>query len=210
MQPTLYEGDIVTIRECERYEIGDVLVFTHEGEILVHRLLRQRKQYYCKGDNAFRLEAISRGQILGKVVSRNGKPNSSWPLWKIQLSYRVSRDILRHWRNIEKVKQSITYKLYLDLVLRNGGKNMMYRKNETMDYIQADHSSLAVFDPNSGDTHFFDETGIDILSVLATPCTFEELLFKLSNIYSVKPEDIRSDVEEFLAESVLKKVIIII
>ena len=39
---------------------------------------------------------------------------------------------------------------------------MTYQKNKEMDYIFSDETSLAVFDSESGDTHFFDETGIDI------------------------------------------------
>lgn len=85
---------------------------------------------------------------------------------------------------------------------------MIYRKNEEMQYIQADESSLAVFDPESGDTHFFDEVGIQILNSLSEPCELDGLLEKLCEIYDAAPEDIRTDVEEFLRETVEKKVVL--
>ena len=76
-----------------------------------------------------------------------------------------------------------------------------------MDYIQTDETSLAVFDPETGDTHFFDETGIDILNILSEPCDLDMLLSKLCEIYDVAPDDIHEDVEEFLSETVEKKVV---
>ncbi len=80
-----------------------------------------------------------------------------------------------------------------------------------MDFIQTDdETSLAVFDPESGDTHFFDETGIGILNILTEPCTIEYLLKKLCETYDVTPDDIRLDVEEFLADTVSKKVVVVV
>ena len=86
---------------------------------------------------------------------------------------------------------------------------MTYQKNKAMEYISADETSLAVFDPTSGDTHIFDETGVDILNCLDEPITLENLLEKLCEVYDVTPSDIRSDVEEFLAECIAKKVVIV-
>lgn len=208
MEPTLYAGDVITVHQCEQYEIGDILVFTYKiGELLVHRLLRQEDRYYCKGDNAFRLEDISSDQIYGKVTAVNGKPIAPWPEWKIRLSYLVNREFFRCRYQIDKTKASALYALYQNLILKNGGNTMLYKKNEKLDYIQADETSLAVFDPETGDTHFFDETGIDILNILSTPCTLEALLDKLCAIYEAEPADIRPDVEAFLADTVVKKVV---
>ena len=86
---------------------------------------------------------------------------------------------------------------------------MIYKKNEQMDYIPADETSLAVFDPETGDTHFFNETGVDILNCLNMPCDLDTLLERLCLIYDASPDDIRSDVEEFLADTVAKRVVIV-
>lgn len=64
---------------------------------------------------------------------------------------------------------------------------MKYVKNTKMDFIQTDDTSLTVYDPESGDTHFFDETGTDILSFLSEPCGLEELLEKLCGVYEAVP-----------------------
>ena len=87
---------------------------------------------------------------------------------------------------------------------------MLYQKNTQMDFIPADETSLAVFDPESGTTYFFDETGIDILNILDTPCNLDTLLEKLCQIYEASRDEIQNDVEEFLAETVQKKVVLIV
>ena len=75
---------------------------------------------------------------------------------------------------------------------------MIYQKNKDLEYIQSDETSLAVFDPETQDTHFFDEVGIDILNALEEPCDLQMLLQKLCTIYDASPDEIRGDVEEFL------------
>lgn len=87
---------------------------------------------------------------------------------------------------------------------------MKFRKNESMDYIPSDETSLAVFDPATGDTHFFDETAIDILNALDDPCDLPTLLDRLCNIYDATPDDIKEDVQAFLVECISKKVIEVI
>ena len=58
MFPLLKEGDRITILPKDEYEVGEVLVFIYgQNEILAHRLLmKEGGQYYCKGDNSFRIE----------------------------------------------------------------------------------------------------------------------------------------------------------
>lgn len=70
MNPSLYENDLAKIMIEEIYEIGDILVFVYnQNELLVHRLLEQKDDiYYCKGDNALRVEKIGHEQIIGKVI----------------------------------------------------------------------------------------------------------------------------------------------
>lgn len=84
---------------------------------------------------------------------------------------------------------------------------MIYAKNKNMDYIPTDDTTTAIFDPDSGDTLFLDETATDILNALEEPCDLETLLARLCQIYDASPEDIRADVEEFLAGLIEKKVI---
>lgn len=85
---------------------------------------------------------------------------------------------------------------------------MLYQRNPLFDFISTTENSLAVFDPESSDIHFFDETGLDILDILQQPCTFETLLDKLCQLYDACPDDIRTDVEDFLTDVTKKKVVI--
>lgn len=87
---------------------------------------------------------------------------------------------------------------------------MLYKKNEKMEYIQSDETLLTVFDPETGDAYFFDETGIDILDALSEPCDFSTLIEKLCKTYAVGPDDIKTDVEEFLKETAEKNVVEIV
>lgn len=211
MEPSLYAGDVVTIRRCESYDVGDILVFIYKNdELLIHRLLRIKDQrYFCKGDNAFRLEDVLYEQILGKVVKVNGKDVSPVAPQQIELSYMVNRAFRKSGYRVDETKKSGIYRFYQKYITKEEDLSMTYQKNKDMDYISADDTSLAVFDAESGNTHFFDETGVDILNCLDTPITLEELLDKLCEIYEATPSDIRADVEEFLADCIVKRVVIV-
>lgn len=211
MNPTLFENDLITVRPFPDYQCGDILVYTYKGNtLLVHRLLKKSDRYFCKGDNSFRLEDIDYTQILGKVILENGMPVPEWETWKTELSYLVNRAFVKCRYNIEQAKKSDIYKLYTDLILKEGESTMQYQKTKEMDFILADETSLAVFDPTSSNTYFFDETGIDILNCLESPCSIDDLLQKLCSVYATTAEDIRSDVEEFLADAVTKGIVEIV
>ena len=211
MNPTMWEGDQVTICQSDTYAVGDVLVFLYKGELLIHRLLKiENGRYFCKGDNAFRLEDTEVENIAGKVVLLNEKALIPLPDTIITLSYLVNRTFRKCAYDVQKTKQSGIYRFFHQTLWKAEDKTMKYKKNENMDYIPSDETSLAVFDPETGDTHFFDETGIDILNALESPCDMETLLCRLVEIYDVTPDDIREDVLAFLLECISKKVIEVI
>ena len=213
MNPTLLAGDFITIAPSPTYTIGDILVFRYKHrELLVHRLLDIREgRYYCKGDNALRMEDILPEQIFGRVtaIERHGQEVLMPPCntRSLTLSRLVNRAFLACRYDAEKTKQTYIYQLYQRCILQQEEDIMLYRKNQTMDYIPTDETSLAVFDPNTGDTHFFDECGMDILSLLEEPRDLEGLLAGLCEIYDATPEDIRGDVVEFLQETVEKGIV---
>ena len=209
MQPYMKEGDRVTFKKYGDYSVGDVLVFIYKGELLIHRLLKiENGRYFCKGDNALRLEDMPLSDIAGKVILHNGEPLEETPAYLPALSYLVNRVFRKCGYDMNKTKESAIYRFYQKIIMKVEDNTMKYRKNEAMDYIPADETSLAIFDPETGDTHFFDETGIDILNCLDDPCDLETLLARLCEIYEATPDLIRSDVEEFLADVVAKKVVI--
>lgn len=211
MNPTMYEGDTVTICRSDVYEPGDVLVFLYKRNLLIHRLLKiENGRYFCKGDNAFRLEDMTIDDIAGKVILHNRKPLKRFPPQWLALSYLVNRAFRKYKYDIEQTKQSGIYRFYHQILWKDEDQTMKYQKNNAMDYISADETSLAVFDPESGDTHFFDETGIDILNALDEPSDLNTLLERLCMIYDTTPNDIHEDVLAFLVECISKKVIVVI
>ncbi|MBQ9162094.1 MAG: HPr-rel-A system PqqD family peptide chaperone [Clostridia bacterium] len=211
MEPSLREGDVVTVRRADSYDVGDILVFRYKsGELLIHRLLLINDgRYFCKGDNALRLEDVEYGQIAGKVIKRNGEEPLALTTVGLELSYLISRVFRKSGYDASQTKQSGIYRFYKQYINQTEDKTMTYQKSKAMDYISPDETSLAVFDPESGDTHFYNETGVDILGCMDEPVTLDELLDKLCEIYDATPEDIRADVEDFLADCIAKNVVIV-
>jgi signal peptidase I len=210
MNPILFEGDIITVQPCDDYDVGDILVFNYQQrELLVHRLLLNNDgKYFCKGDNCYRLEDMSLEQIIGKVILINGNEVPRCSKKHIALSYAVNRQFVNFAYDVGKTNQTEIYQLYKKIILNGENDIMVYQKNKDMEYILVDETSLTVFDSDTGDAHFFDETGIDILNLLDEPRDLESLLVKLCEIYDTSPEEIKADVEQFLNETVEKKVVL--
>jgi signal peptidase I len=213
MEPFMFEGDIVTVQPLQPnddYELGDVLVYFYKQEgMLVHRLLlKESGVYHCKGDNTIRLEGVTLDQIIGKVISVNGIEVTPCTAKHITLSYAVSLRFQKSGFDFNNIRNTEIYKLYDKIILNQQEDIMIYHKNSEMEYIPVDETSLTVFDPETGDVHFFDETGIAILDLLDEPKDLDSLVEKLSEMYDAPKDEIRSDVEQFLSETVDKKVII--
>lgn len=83
-----------------------------------------------------------------------------------------------------------------------------YKKNSEMDFMEMDDGQLVVFDPESGDTHFIDEIGHDILENLSEGDTIGDVISALCEIYDATPEDINGDVSEFFEQMLQKKVVL--
>lgn len=85
---------------------------------------------------------------------------------------------------------------------------MKYLKNNKMDYIPLDNGEQVVFDPDNGNTHFIDKTGVDIICMLNDPKSLESIITELSSIYDADQAEIESDVKEFISDLFEKQIII--
>lgn len=213
MNPILYEGDTVSVIPDNTYNIGDILVYIYNNEeILIHRLIEIKENiYYCKGDNALRMEKITVNEIFGKVsvIQRNGQNITLPPCTDklIILSKAVNTMFFKRRYDPVKTRETYIYQIYQKIFI-DGEDIKMYIRNGKMEYIDTDGSSLAVFDPESGDTHFLDETGVDIIQILEQPCDFEELVKKICDIYDGERDEIAGDVKEFLNDIVKKGIVV--
>lgn len=213
MNPTLYEADSVTFISSNTYEIGDILVFCYDQEeLLLHRLIdRDNDVYYCKGDNALRVEKISHIQIIGKVIElkRNEQiiPIPQCTNKLLVLSKAVNRAFLKCRYDPVKTRATYIYKLYERIIIKREDI-MAYLKNEKLDYIDSDENSTAVFDPDSGDTHFLDEAGTDIIKILEQPHDVEAIISQLCELYDAEAEKIQAGVKDFLNDAVAKGIVI--
>ena len=85
---------------------------------------------------------------------------------------------------------------------------MKLQRNKSMDYLKVDEESMVVFNPKSGDTHFLDGVGLDILEILIELTDFEELILNLSKQYEANEDEIRADVIEFVDSLKSKEIVI--
>ena len=204
MLPVLREGDTVQICGKEEYEAGDILVFLYkENEVLVHRLLKiEEGRYFCKGDNSFRLEDIAKEQIIGVVILEKDPHRTDTFL---KDSYQINRIFRRCKYDIEETKKTPEYLLYRQTYLRPGWR---YEFSPAVEVLEIDEENLAIYDSDSGDVHYIDETGKSILDLIGTGSTEEDLIVKLCEMYHADKEEIIGDVRDFLDELMQKKVIL--
>lgn len=85
---------------------------------------------------------------------------------------------------------------------------MKYIRNQAMEFLDIDDENLAVYDNESGDTHYIDATGKAILDILKVETAEEDLICQLCELYSATAEEITDDVQKFLKKLILKKVVI--
>ena len=117
MEPILYEGERVTVLPQVAYEVGDILVYYYKQEgLLVHRLLKiQDSRYFCKGDNALRLEDVDREEIIGAVqLEQDTHRTRAF----IELSLDVNAVFRQTGYDRVRTLQSETYQLYYTKYLR--------------------------------------------------------------------------------------------
>lgn len=111
MLPILHAGDSILVRRKDIYEEGEILVFFYkQNELLFHRLLKIKNgRYFCKGDNAFRLEDISAEQILGAVLLENDPHKTSE---FINDSYNISLIFKSFRYDTVLTKQKVEYQVF--------------------------------------------------------------------------------------------------
>lgn len=108
MMPILQHGQEVTVLRQSDYIIGDILVYEYKNEgLLAHRLLKiENGRYFCKGDNSFRIEDISKEQIMGKISLEQDDHTADT---FIQASYAIGRLFRKCGYNLEMTKANPQY-----------------------------------------------------------------------------------------------------
>ena len=177
MQPTINNNDIITIKKQENYYIGDILVFLYkDAELLAHRLLKIDKNYYCKGDNSFRLEDIKEDQILGKVVQINKTDISPWYDWQILFSYTINKIFHQYRYDVKLTKQTNEYKLYNAIILN---KDIFFKTtNDCFDHRPPSQQALFYLNSNYNAALPLEPTEKKIISILTNNSSIVELISK--------------------------------
>lgn len=116
MEPMIQDGDTIAIKHVPNYEVGDVVVFVYDHNILVHRILKiENDNIFCKGDNSFRLEQVPLNEVMGKVDMVNGIKVGLFPRKLIRLSYRIGK-IFEKNKNVEMTRNKFQYKKYKKII----------------------------------------------------------------------------------------------
>ena len=85
---------------------------------------------------------------------------------------------------------------------------MNYTCNFSMEFLEIDDGHLAVYDNESGDTHYIEGTGKVILELLKEAMTEEALIQRLCDMYEGDEAEIAGDIREFLAQFAEKKLVV--
>ena len=125
MEPLINDGAITfcTVMKC--YSVGDIIVFKYlqdgKNRIISHRIIyKEGDQYFCKGDNSFRIEKITFDDILGKItaVLKNGKRmNIDMKDETIKLFCDLSKRCGEEWQkgNVETA-QALGKRCYINML----------------------------------------------------------------------------------------------
>ena len=121
MTPILLDNEVVSIKKKSNYIPGDILIFRYKMNVLLaHRLLAiENNQYYCKGDNSFRIENVNYDQIVGVVLIDNDKNNN--PEF-INFSIKIGRLFRKCKYNRDLIIATEEYKSYSAQYLTSAGE----------------------------------------------------------------------------------------
>lgn len=184
MYPTLKKGDIVSVSNQDKYNVGEIVVYNFYDEgVLVHRILKsQNDEYYCKGDNAYRLEHINKKDIIGKVNFINDSIVQIWPQWKIKLSYDINRIYHNSKFDIKFTKNSETFKLYQALVLSGDNCDFNLRvTNDLSKYKSRYDKNFDFFENN-----YLKQLYFEILDMIYQDFSYSKIVSLISSKNSIK------------------------
>lgn len=97
MQPTLCEGDVLTLAPPERDpKVGDIVLFRYRGLHLLHRIVAvEGDSYIIRGDNSAGTECCRREDIVGILV--NVEKHNKLKHFVVRWFGRQGRRQLRPW-----------------------------------------------------------------------------------------------------------------
>jgi len=104
MAPTLLPGEAVFVEACSEPRRGDIVAFSVDGSLLVHRIVRlDADTVTCRGDNRLSDDpTVPRDALLGKVVQIAGRdrvPDARRDVMRVRVRLTLFR-LLRRPRRI--------------------------------------------------------------------------------------------------------------
>ena len=164
MEPSLNQNDIISVKDFDNYSLGDIILFDFENEgILVHRIIDiDKSNVFCKGDNAFRIECISKEQVLGKVIKVNNMEIGKCEIEYVYLSKKIG-DIFKQSKCSKDITQQTgIYRFYKQYLNNKFDNSLTYYLNPTVTLDLHNKTVSAVLD--NIDDVLLSKLGIKLLA----------------------------------------------
>lgn len=84
---------------------------------------------------------------------------------------------------------------------------MKIKKNTEMEFLQVDEGNLVVFDPSTGNSHFIDETGVEIIRLIENETEVDMIIDTLAKTYGTSTAEISEDIHDFINTLIEKQVV---
>lgn len=131
MEPLLIKDDVVTVEKVDTPNLGDIVIFSYNENLLIHRLIGYKEnKYVLKGDNSYNIEIINKSDILGVAKEFKRKDikilldNEQFIDIIVELSRMVhlywinnNRDIIKAHRNWRRIILNFVLKDYIKYIL---------------------------------------------------------------------------------------------
>lgn len=208
MLPLISNGDVVTIQKTNNYNVGDIIIFINNKNLLIHRLVKIKGNiFFCKGDNSLGLEPVLQNDIIGKAILLNNQSIPPVSEQIIKLSFLVNRVFKNNKYNILETKKSGIYKFYYKKI-----RNLDYDdlKFEIKDGIKQELNLYKGFLENIKHIvhrNYLYEISKDIFYYLSVAHTMSELTIYLNEKYGDNSLLIQKDVDSILTEMIISNLI---
>jgi SOS-response transcriptional repressor LexA len=90
MHPTLKPGDRILVDPHAKPSVGDVIVFVHHRQLVVHRLIETGRVFVTAGDaSRGQTERIARNDVLGVAIGHRSRRKSTMLRLRIGIRYHL-------------------------------------------------------------------------------------------------------------------------
>lgn len=207
MEPSLNQNDIISVKGFNNYSIGDIILFDFGNEgILVHRIIEiDESNIFCKGDNAFRIERISKEQVLGKVIKVNNIEIEKCEIEYVYLSKKIG-DIFKQSRGSKAITQQTgIYRFYKQYSNDKFDNSLTYYLNPSM-ILDLQNETLKERLNNINGV-VLSNLGIKLLAFLQSPQTYKNIVIEMQKDFDLENHEMLLSFKKELAMLIVNQIV---